>query len=52
MAERAQLSVRGLAYLEQGRRRPFRDTVRRLARTVALAEQRVALYRELRDKWE
>jgi predicted ATPase len=41
LAERAGLSVRGLKYLEQGVKRPFPDTVRRLAAALALtpAEQ-------------
>jgi predicted ATPase/DNA-binding XRE family transcriptional regulator len=36
LAERAQLSVRGLTYLEKGRRRPYRVTVRRLAEALGL----------------
>src|SRR5690348_7210639 len=36
LAERAELSVRGLRYLEQGLRRPTRDTVRRLIVALAL----------------
>jgi predicted ATPase/transcriptional regulator with XRE-family HTH domain len=41
LAERAQMSARGLAYLEHGRRRPYPDTLRRLADALALTpEQR------------
>jgi transcriptional regulator with XRE-family HTH domain len=36
LAERAGLSVRGLRYLEQGVRRPQRDTVQRLIGALAL----------------
>jgi transcriptional regulator with XRE-family HTH domain len=36
LAERAQLSVRGLRYVEQGLRRPNRDTVDRLIVALAL----------------
>lgn len=44
LAERAKLSVRGVRYLEQGLRRPYRDTVQRLARALALPpEQHQAL---------
>src|SRR5664280_1747119 len=44
LAERAKLSVRGVRYLEQGRRRPYRDTVQRLAQALALPpEQHQAL---------
>jgi len=43
LAERAQLSTRGLGYLEQGTRHPYPETLRRLAAALALApEQRVA----------
>ncbi len=43
LAERAQLSVRGLGYLEQGTRHPYPSTLRRLADALALApEQRAA----------
>jgi predicted ATPase len=38
LAERAGLSTRGLIYLEQNARRPYRDTVRRLTATLALAD--------------
>ena len=44
LAERAALSLRGLAYLEQGERRPFRDTVRRLADALALDRQQRAAF--------
>src|SRR5438067_962285 len=37
LAERAALSVRALLYLERGARRPYPDTVRRLAEALALA---------------
>src|SRR5437667_4318966 len=37
LAERAALSPRGLIYLERGARRPYPDTVRRLAAALALA---------------
>jgi transcriptional regulator with XRE-family HTH domain len=44
LAERAELSARGLRYLEQGVRRPYQQTVRRLAESLALApEERRAL---------
>lgn len=36
LAERAELSVRGLRYLEQDLRRPYRDTVARLIRALSL----------------
>ncbi|HEX8918880.1 MAG TPA: helix-turn-helix domain-containing protein, partial [Chloroflexota bacterium] len=36
LAERAELSVRGLRYLEQGLRRPYRDTLERLVQALAL----------------
>src|SRR5919108_1123852 len=36
LAERAELSPRGLAYLERGARSPHRDTVRRLAAALEL----------------
>jgi predicted ATPase/transcriptional regulator with XRE-family HTH domain len=38
LAERAGLSVRGLGYLEKDARRPYRDTVRRLADALHLDE--------------
>ena len=34
LAERAELSVRGLRYLERGLHRPYRDTVQRLRRAA------------------
>src|ERR687886_2470575 len=34
---RAEVSVRGLRYLEQDRRHPYKETVRRLADALALA---------------
>src|SRR5690349_15356198 len=37
LAERATLSVRGLRYLEQGVRHPYRDTVCRLAAALPLS---------------
>src|SRR5437588_5599023 len=37
LAERAALSVRALMYLERGARRPYPDTVRRLAQALDLA---------------
>jgi len=41
LAERAELSARGLRYLERDLRRPYRATARRLAATLALpAEER------------
>ncbi|MCA1723040.1 MAG: tetratricopeptide repeat protein, partial [Thermomicrobia bacterium] len=44
LAERAELSVRGLLYLEHGTRRPYPDTLRRLEEALALSpEQRDAL---------
>lgn len=39
LAERAELSVRGLRYLEQDLRRPYRDTVQRLIDALALSPQ-------------
>jgi transcriptional regulator with XRE-family HTH domain len=38
LAERAELSVRGLRYLERGMRRPYRDTVERLVQALALSQ--------------
>ncbi|MDQ2787376.1 MAG: helix-turn-helix domain-containing protein [Chloroflexota bacterium] len=44
LAKRAELSVRGLLYLEHGTRRPYPDILRRLEEALALsAEQRDAL---------
>ncbi len=44
LAVRAGMSVRGIGYLVQGTRRPYPDTLRRLAAALALsAEQRAAL---------
>jgi predicted ATPase/DNA-binding XRE family transcriptional regulator len=40
LAERAQLSARGLGYLEQGTRRPYPETLRRLADALALTPER------------
>ena len=37
LAERAELSVRGLIYLERGQRRPYPSTVRRLADALGYA---------------
>jgi predicted ATPase/transcriptional regulator with XRE-family HTH domain len=37
LAERSELSVRGLRYLERDLRRPYRDTVQRLADALCLA---------------
>lgn len=39
LAERAELSVRGLRYLEQGLRHPYRDTLERLAGALDLSPQ-------------
>ena len=39
LAERAELSPRGLLYLERGRRRPYPDTLRRLADALSLTQQ-------------
>jgi predicted ATPase/DNA-binding XRE family transcriptional regulator len=39
LAERADLSERGLRYLEQGLRHPYRDTAQRLADALALSPQ-------------
>lgn len=39
LAERAELSVRGLRYLERGLRRPYPDTVKRLVDVLALSPQ-------------
>jgi non-specific serine/threonine protein kinase len=44
LAERAQMSVRGLSYVEKDARQPYRDTVRRLADALRLsAADRAAL---------
>jgi predicted ATPase/transcriptional regulator with XRE-family HTH domain len=44
LAERAQLSVRGLAYLERGKHRPYPETLRRLVVALTLTpEQHDAL---------
>ncbi len=44
LAERAELSVRGLIYLERGARRPYLSTLRRLAEALDLAPaERAAL---------
>ncbi len=49
LAERAGLSVRGLRYLERGLRRPYPDTVHRLADALALSlEERGSLVAVLR----
>ncbi|HEY5882862.1 MAG TPA: helix-turn-helix domain-containing protein, partial [Nakamurella sp.] len=39
LAERAELSVRGLRYLERGLHRPYRDTVERLLEVLELSPQ-------------
>ncbi len=39
LAERAGMSPRGLLYLERGRRRPYPDTLRRLADALSLPQQ-------------
>jgi len=39
LAERAELSVRGLRYLEQGLRRPYRDTVQRIVDALVLSPE-------------
>lgn len=39
LAERAELSVRGVRYLERDLRRPYRDTVRRLADALSLSPE-------------
>ena len=46
LAERAELSVRGLRYLEQDLRRPYRETVRRLAEALALTPQDREVFQE------
>jgi len=38
LAERSQMSVRGLVYLERGERHPHRETVQRLADALALPD--------------
>ena len=43
LAERAELSVRGLRYLERDLRRPYRDTVQRLAGALFLSPAERAL---------
>ena len=40
LAEQAELSVRGLRYLERGMRRPYRDTIERLAGALDLDPER------------
>ncbi len=44
LAERAQLSARGLGYLEQGTRHPYPETLRRLADALALAPEHRAAF--------
>ncbi len=44
LAERAQLSARGLGYLEQGARRPYPETLRRLAAALALTPKQHAAF--------
>ena len=44
LAERAQLSARGLGYLEQGVRRPYPETLRRLADALALTPEQHAAF--------
>lgn len=44
LADRAQLTDRGIRYLERGLRRPNRDTVERLARGLGLSEQERAAF--------
>jgi WD40 repeat protein/transcriptional regulator with XRE-family HTH domain len=44
LAERAGLSSRGLSYIERGSRRPYRDTVGRLADALGLTEEARALF--------
>ena len=44
LAERAELSVRGLRYLERGLRRPYKDTVKRLAQALALPPQERSIF--------
>src|SRR5579859_3115237 len=39
LAERAELSGRGVRYLEQGLRRPYRDTVQRLVDALSLSSE-------------
>ena len=44
LAERAQLSARGLGYLEHGVRHPYPETLRRLADALALAPEQHAAF--------
>jgi predicted ATPase/DNA-binding XRE family transcriptional regulator len=44
LAERAQLTDRGIRYLERGLRRPNRDTVERLAQGLGLSEEEHAAF--------
>ena len=44
LAERAQLSARGLGYLEQGARRPYPETLRRLADALSLTPEQHAAF--------
>lgn len=46
LAERAGLSPRGLVYLEAGTRRPYRETVRRLAEALALLPHQRAVFEQ------
>lgn len=39
LAERAQMSARGLMYLEHGQRQPYQDTLRRLADALELSDK-------------
>lgn len=50
LAERAELSPRGLAYLETGRRSPHHGTVRRLADALALSPEDRAVLLAARDQ--
>jgi len=44
LAERAEISARGLGYLEQGTRLPHRDTARRLAEALGLSTEEGAIF--------
>lgn len=44
LAERAEISARGLGYLEQGTRLPHKDTARRLAEALGLSTEEGAIF--------
>ena len=50
LAERAELSARAVIYLEHGRRTPYRDSVRRIAVALHLADEERALLAAAADR--